>query len=464
MARRQSLPVTVLFILFIVVLTYLVQMNQIDMTSFQEVWSKATSDTATQKTTLPSLRFVWDSQPTKSTSKTTQPENDDSSDDSEDDDDDVKNDNQKDKEESKDDDEESKDEEESRDDDQEGSKDDEEESKDESTDSVDDSSGGGDSDDANDGKSLRKPPRSSSTIIPKVAWLASYPNSGTSYTMTTVERSTDLSTATMYGIEIATKDKDTSEVVTPGGPLWEGMSGKRGTTIRPLPTTYVLTKTHCGGRCIKCPATEYVIDVEEFRQACLRTTGYDPPRQRFERQMKVPVAKILHLIRSPFTNIVARFHLEQRHYVREGNNKYERDADGFRQWCKDLDKRYSKTEHLVWQDDPALKELFLQVPCRAEFYKYTQWHNHLFQLRDMLSNPKDDYLVVHYEDYETNLNATIGTIMDFLEQEVVNPLREFRPLPDYADHFSKSDRRRVRQLVQYMSSSETWSMLERYLD
>lgn len=425
MSRRQSFPITILFILCIVVFTYLAQMNQIDLTSFQDVWGKANATTTaatttatTTKTMKHSLRFIWDTKPSQAS-------DDDSSEDEDDDDDDQSN---KDSSESK---------------------------------------------DSDDTKSI-PPPRpdksssqqssSSSVKPPKIAWLASYPNSGTSYTMTTVERSTDLSTATMYGIEIATKDKDTSELVMPGGPLWEGMSGKRGTTIRPLPTTYVLTKTHCGGRCIKCPATEYVVDLETFRQACLRTTGYDPPRERFDRPMTVPVERILHLIRSPFTNIVARFHLEQRHFAVAGDDTYTRDAAGFRQWCRDLDETYADSEHLVWKDDPALEQLFRQVPCRAEFYKYTQWHNHMFQLQDMLKSPSKDYLVVHYEDYERDLNATIGTIMDFLQQQVVNPLREFRPLPDYSDHFSKTDRRRVRQLIQYMSTSETWKMLQRYLD
>ena len=422
---------------------------------FQDVWSKenATSIISTSSSSSSSLKFIWDSLPSKSMFLKEDVDNDDEGPSDIDDNDDTTATASTTHDDDEDD--SSRDEDDEIKDDPKGRK--------KSRESSSDGSGSGDSDAINS-KPLRTPSSSTTTKIPKVAWLASYPNSGTSYTMTTVERSTDLSTATMYGIEIATKDKDRSEIVTPGGPLWEGMSGKRGTTIRPLPTTYVLTKTHCGGRCIKCPATEYVIDVEQFRQACLRTTGYDPPRERFERPMTVPVAKILHLIRSPFTNIVARFHLEQRHYVKEGTNKYTRDADGFREWCIDLDDKYASTEHLVWNKDPAVKELFLQVPCRAEFYKYTQWHNHLFQLQDMLQDPAKDYLVVHYEDYEKDLNTTIGTIMDFLQQEVVNPLREFRPLPDYQDHFSKTDRRKVRQLVQYLSSSETWNMLERYLN
>jgi hypothetical protein len=37
---------------------------------------------------------------------------------------------------------------------------------------------------------------SSSLFLPQIVWLASYPNSGTSYTMTMVQRATNLATAT----------------------------------------------------------------------------------------------------------------------------------------------------------------------------------------------------------------------------------------------------------------------------
>lgn len=42
-------------------------------------------------------------------------------------------------------------------------------------------------------------------LTPAVVWLASYPNSGTSFTMTLVERASDLSMASNYGVEVTYK-------------------------------------------------------------------------------------------------------------------------------------------------------------------------------------------------------------------------------------------------------------------
>lgn len=54
---------------------------------------------------------------------------------------------------------------------------------------------------------------------PHIAWLMSFPNSGTSYTLRLVQTS---------------------------GPYL------RQQTANELPKTYILTKTHCGGRCVHC--------------------------------------------------------------------------------------------------------------------------------------------------------------------------------------------------------------------
>lgn len=85
-------------------------------------------------------------------------------------------------------------------------------------------------------------------FTPKIAWLMSYPNSGTSFTMTCVEHTTNLSTATNYGDEVTAKG-DYSLSIYPRhqeGPFWEGMSGKLG-VIRPLPERYVLVKSKFAG-------------------------------------------------------------------------------------------------------------------------------------------------------------------------------------------------------------------------
>jgi hypothetical protein len=149
---------------------------------------------------------------------------------------------------------------------------------------------------------------------PKMVWLMSYPNSGTSYTMTMVARASEKATATNYGREVT----EPNEVTTPlfddqpwGGPFWRAQGG------RPLPKDYILTKTHCGGRCVPCGPDEYVLNETEFLTECTRGAGLasledaepgnrdDDPNfmdDGFQWVHYDPsiVKKAIHLIRSPF--------------------------------------------------------------------------------------------------------------------------------------------------------------------
>jgi cytoskeletal protein RodZ len=89
----------------------------------------------------------------------------------------------------------------------------------------------------------------------QIAWLMSFPNSGTSYTQKMIRHVTLTRTASNYGNE-AKGSKGASITVfadQPTGPFWQD------THIHPeytLPTDYALTKTHCGGRCENCPPTK----------------------------------------------------------------------------------------------------------------------------------------------------------------------------------------------------------------
>lgn len=314
---------------------------------------------------------------------------------------------------------------------------------------------------------------------PLIAWLASYPNSGTSYTMSLVALATNLSTATNYGRE-ETYERDDSIVVHenhPEGPFWGGTSRTRNVHehIRELPDTYVMTKTHCGGRCVKCPATEYVTNATSFLKQCQRSHGYMTVNghkgHHFEAFIDTSrIARVIHLIRNPFHNVVARYHLE-RHHVNEDallETRYPYNAAGFQRWCKDIDDEYQPAEHRVFANETL--QLMRRVPCRAEFFKYIQWHNRLVEIMssdDLLFDSSKDnsrVLVVYYEDYETNLNKTAKTILDFLEQKAILPLRPFRALPSYSDHFSLHDRQAAKDLMQAVATPETWKLIQRYFD
>ena len=80
------------------------------------------------------------------------------------------------------------------------------------------------------------------TSSPQVVWLLSFPNSGTSFTITNLEALTNQSTASNYA-------EGWDQVIPVGanenGPFYKG--------VKQLPSMYVLTKTHCAGtEKIKC--------------------------------------------------------------------------------------------------------------------------------------------------------------------------------------------------------------------
>jgi hypothetical protein len=314
-------------------------------------------------------------------------------------------------------------------------------------------------------------------LVPKVVWLASYPNSGTSYTMTLVERASNLSTATNYGAEVSYQREDALSIypMHAFGPFWEGLSGKRGRP-RLLPTTNVLTKTHCGGRCIKCDATEYVVPVDSFVEACQRTTH----RYRGSTiESAIPthlVHGMVHLLRNPYHNTVARFHLERRNMIAKKaklERTYPHNATGFLRWCKYLDTKYAASDATVF--DAATLELMQPVPCHAEFFKWTQWHNLALETAQRLgpatkplsSQPtKSAGVPVHfilYEDYEVRFNETLDQLMTFLQLPIsATQFQSFRNLPTYDDHYTVSQRDAIQALIRHVASRELWPHIRHY--
>jgi hypothetical protein len=296
--------------------------------------------------------------------------------------------------------------------------------------------------------------------FPKIIWLASYPNSGTSYTMTMVQRATNLAAATQYGAEVTVDmEEDPTPVLphSPDGPFWDA-HGKIGRK-RMLPSKFILTKTHCGGRCVKCPASEYVTDAKTFYRGCERTSGFRGHRQFELSSSKAEVVKLIHLIRNPFDNIVARFHLEQRHIVEKSPDLealLPKNATCFRKWCSELDKVFSFEDSKYFTSKQ--RHLMELVPCHSEFFKYAQWHRLLVEAVDLPT------LVVFYEDYHYAQNLTSARIFEFIEQEAINELSPFRDPPDYSGHFRRKEAEAAKILLENQSSTATWALLRRYFD
>ena len=291
--------------------------------------------------------------------------------------------------------------------------------------------------------------------------------------MTMVEQASNRSTATNYGLEVTDYKNPSIPLDSrhPEGPYWQG-SHKH---VLPDAKSYILTKTHCGGRCVRCGAPQFVTNVTTFLDACARTTarlGKNTRTTTEAQQNRLSVQrvqKVVHLIRNPFTNIVARFHLESRNLLRREQRTGQwlpKNATGLRNFCQILDEFYGPQEVGVLSE--SIRSLMQDVPCRAEFYKWTQWHNRLGQVLTVLGPAPDatqqiPVLTLYYEDYHAHLNATAGRVLDFLALEpAVLPYRAFRELPSYADHFTQAQRQAAWRLMQAIATPWTWERIQRY--
>jgi hypothetical protein len=109
---------------------------------------------------------------------------------------------------------------------------------------------------------------SSSTTTPtNIAWLMSFPNSGTSYTINNVRRTTNATTATNYAYEAlmaANQSVPVQPEQLPDGPflLLPHMQVPK----------YILTKTHCTAYCDACQTMDTIRALNQFDEGCRITT------------------------------------------------------------------------------------------------------------------------------------------------------------------------------------------------
>lgn len=302
-------------------------------------------------------------------------------------------------------------------------------------------------------------------FTPEIVWLMSFPNSGTSYTMTMVARSSNKAFATNYCDEVMAPDDEESLSIyprRPEGPFWSGKSGKI-STPRDLPDKYVITKTHCGSRCLNCGPDEYIEKPAYFLKRCASGHARVAPRRRRVDVDYPPerVAKAIHLIRNPFHNIIARYHLEHRHFGYKNRTdwleSHANDQKGLQKYCQDLDRMYKKQDEKYFGKGKVPK-----APCHGEFYKWTQWHNLVHEGLALIKEHEVPVLTIYYEDYSRKFNATVAQILDFLELEHVGILREFSARSDYGGYFTKEQEDQVRDLVKSVASEKTWSQVKHY--
>lgn len=294
------------------------------------------------------------------------------------------------------------------------------------------------------------------------------------------------------------------------------MANKRKAGIKknydlPPPTAAIITKTHCGSRCVFCPPQDYLETELSFLGSCLSGSRKVPSRIKHRADVNVSelkaafeagtllshlatvpasliqykrqhvmydpvvVERAIHLVRNPFDNLVSRFHHEQKENPKRGKerwvNRYSNDITGFKRWCSDEDtisERTSDERRANWTkygypSDTAM--YFRGVSCHAEFFRYVHWHLMSIRVVEMLEIP---VLVVHYEDYnQDGVSNTTDRMLNFLNLDRVGTtLPNFHSNKDYSQYFTREERASasdlMRRLVSSKSSVKGRKLLERY--
>ncbi len=299
----------------------------------------------------------------------------------------------------------------------------------------------------------------------EVAWLMSFPNSGTTYTNHLIQTYTKTTTATNYGQEQDTK-KDTLSIFpdSTDGPFFRYPSWS-------FPPKYILTKTHCGGECDDCQIPshkKYINSTEDFERACC--TG-----KRVSNGTKVKTVystdipkRAVHLIRDPFDNIVARLHLKERNWAEHSNEKFQervatfnRTREGFKAYCDFRDRRSFQQEFRARSLSYMVLEFAKEVPCFQEFISYTRWHNHAIQVLETKSIPA---MTLFYEEYALNWDTTVKQLLDFLSltPAVGAQAEEFVVGKHYDQFYDEKEKLAARNLIKELASNELWDLLQRY--
>jgi hypothetical protein len=190
-----------------------------------------------------------------------------------------------------------------------------------------------------------------------------------------------------------------------------------------------------------------------------------PAKSRRKYDVEYPperVARAIHLIRNPFHNVIARYHLEHRHKGYKNDTKWleehSNDEVGLHKWCKDLDTKYAKEDKEFFQDTIP------KAICHGEFYRWTQWHNLVHEGLDLIPH-QVPILTIYYEDYTVNTNATATSILKFLELEQVGEIREFTSRSDsYDGYFTKKEISDIKKLVKDVANDRTWKEVKHYFD
>ena len=297
--------------------------------------------------------------------------------------------------------------------------------------------------------------------LKRICWLLSFPNSGTSFTSFLIRTVTRTNTGSNYGHESGIEEQLSPSLgifADNPVPSWTESWNKN---LQQPSKGYILTKTHCGGfsYCKHCDLQIY--NSHSFLKKCLEgdyVTGNAAAEFQISKGFasKDMIGRAVHIIRDPFDNVVARFHLERKTLAQKNKAHYPNTREGFREFCDDL----GRLEEVQYQAYSFFGDVLdLDIPCQADFYRYIQWHNMAFTISWDQEIPT---LVIHYESYTTKLNETKNALLEFLGQDEVADAPPFITGKTYRDYYTEEEIEAVSKMTERLALRETWQHTKHY--
>lgn len=297
---------------------------------------------------------------------------------------------------------------------------------------------------------------------PRAVWLMSFPESGVAHVMNLLQQSSGMRTATNYGHILLKNDgkferSQNSVHIYPNGPVWYNNE-------LDTPTENVATRTHGTGYCLFCPPKQYYYGNFWWKSSSgvRMVNGTRTALQYTPSDIK----KMIHLIRDPYDNVVARFasYLGLMRANRPDlkiDEKFPYNPDGFKNWCAFQDRGFNAVE-MKWLPI-AIREVAKDVPCRQEFVKYARFHSNAFL---MARFRQIGYQVVKYDDFAKNQTKALMKMNDFLGHETIETNFE-QVIPNdgiwnFREYYTNEDRVNIEKLLRNLSQPPVWAHIRDY--
>ena len=307
--------------------------------------------------------------------------------------------------------------------------------------------------------------------LPTLAWLMSFPNSWTSYTLMNTYTVTERLVGTNYNLaprphpDHFPRNNPQGPFLLPAALPQEKQQQPSLLHIPLLPTTNLLTKTHCTAYCVDCPPQNFAnLSVQAFAKGCRTVKERNQTTLALSHSVYPAswVTKAVHLIRNPFDNLVARMHLS----LRDGNQTGREDSPATRQtllaWCQETADAYKDDFFNASFLDKDVQEILQTLPCPLEWYRWVQWHNLAIQTTQQLLKIQVHY--VHYETYTTNFNQTVATLLEFLNLPAVGSPVSFVQGKTYRYLYTSTERRIAAQVVRSLATPACWERVHHYFE